>query len=584
MKTSTGSRAFTLTEMLVVISVVIILASMLVLCIDGLYTYAIRLQCQHRMEQLWSACLLYQSQERVLPHAWDFGRKAPWYDTLVESGYLDNKAVAYCPSAEDLQSTYGTGEGGYTPDGSDALVEAVMKALNWLNESHVPYPASGGVMWVAPCGWEWGTNSPVGAGFATLAYAGAGFGVNHAKFGATIRGALDNLVYASYQRNGDFAANMARHDEARYARAYINGVCTMAICDAYRLNGDVVMEGGRSLRDAAQKAADYLTSIQNWEGGFPYHTEAFAPTGYYSDMSANSWAWQGMASAAGAGLLDLSDEDAHHTDYYMDRCAELSGAGWYRASRIDTWDVHASDGNSRWRMTPAVLSSRLLVGMAPDDDRIQTQIAYINQNIDGRNTYMGLASGAFDLYAIYYMTLSLYIYGGEEWENWAEAFPAFVLANGRSVVSEDKHYWHTDGPGWQNHGSYAYPTALAAMCLEMAAAEHFIGSKYNRSFSGAHSYGYNKQIANDENGRRSPARDTIVLMDYLRDGIDYQDPIDYIVPRHDGKVNVMFADGHCEALAAEDLIEEIPNNPDEYRIKRQWLTLEAGSEGHLDED
>ena len=586
MKRRPSRNAFTLTELLVVMSVIIILLSMLVVCVDGIFTYVTRMQCQHQMEQLWDACLMYQNKHRILPNAWDYDVARPWYAMLRTEKFLDDDSVLSCPSS-DISSEYGTGWSGVTGGELDEYFEAVTKALNWLDVSHVPHNPSGGVTWVAPCdpNADWGANSPVGTAFSLLAFTGAGYGVNHTKFGSTIEKALIHLAYTSDIRNGDFALD--NYGSANYARAYINGVCTMAICDAYRLNGDITV-GGRSLKAMAQKAANYLTSIQNWEGGFPYHTAPFdfralGPT--YCDMSANSWAWQGMASAHAAGLLDLSDEAAHHKDYYTDRCAEFSGAGWYRGSRIQPGDgvnpgqyIHPSDGNSRWRMTPAVLSTRLLAGMAPDDPRVQTQISYISQNIDGRNTYMGLATGTFDLYAIYYMTLSLFLHGGEQWENWAAAYPAFVLANRRTVVSADKHYWYSDGIGWEPYGSYAYPTALAAMSFEMVAAEYFPGSKFNMSQAGNHSYGYNNQIANDQNGRRTPAGDTIVLIDYLRSAIGPADPTSYIAPRHGGRVNVFFGDGHTKALTVDELIEEEPDSPGEYRIKSRMMSLQGGSD------
>ena len=79
-------------------------------------------------------------------------------------------------------------------------------------------------------------------------------------------------------------------------------------------------------------------------------------------------------------------------------------------------------------------------------------------------------------------------------------------------------------------------------------------------------YGYNNQIGHGPDGRGlgpsvSEARYTIRVLDYKFYAADHDahtadnDDITCIAPRHGGRANVLFADGHCEALRPECIID-----------------------------
>ncbi|MFH1731594.1 MAG: H-X9-DG-CTERM domain-containing protein [Planctomycetota bacterium] len=209
--------------------------------------------------------------------------------------------------------------------------------------------------------------------------------------------------------------------------------------------------------------------------------------------------------------------------------------------------------------------------------------------------HIQFASGAsgYDVYYIYYATLAFWAAGGSYWDEWVngngagfdgyiEPLIARMTNAGTSPDGPMGYYWPPSISCYYHwYGGKIYPTALATIAMEVSVGNYIPGSKYNTSVAGEHSYGYNRQIANDENGRRKPAGDTIIMMDYMLSGIDpADDPAKCIAPRHGGKANVLFGDGHVEALEYEDLIEKDLTDPAEpkNRIKSHMLSLQPGSD------
>jgi prepilin-type processing-associated H-X9-DG protein len=582
-------KAFTLTELLVVMSVIIILLSMLVVCVDGIFTYAARMQCQHRMEQLWHACVMYSNKHRVLPNAWDFSHGRPWYAQLEAEGYLDNPTAYNCPSS-DMTSSYGSGLGSHAPGSSAAAYDGILHALNWMNNpaNQTDHAASGGVTW--SIGQDPGNRPPFAAksAMAALSFLGAGFTINHPTYGESLEKALRFIMWHSDAEDGNIARYLTSNYEQYFnfnysqTRAYDQGLCVMALCDAYRMMGDVLI-GDRSLMHEAQSATAALAVKGPWGSDLDNYINPAYGSFYYQgglscDNSASSWGWQGLVAGNGAGFIDLdSAEYIGLMNNYVELCAELDGMGRYYGSRFDYGgeDTHL---DSHWRFTPATMAVRLLTGMAHDDPRIQLQVNWIKQDHDGRNTFLGLAEGDLDLYASYYMTLALYQYGGSEWEAWAGKSIQHIIDNKTEGATPEEWYWDLDKAAGSPYAGYIFPTALAAMSIEMDIGEYIPNSRYNVSSAGEHSYGYNKLIASDQYGRRTPAGDTIVLIDYMRSGIDPADPTSYIAPRHGGRANVLFGDGHTEALTVDELIEESPATPGVHRIKSHMISLQGGSD------
>jgi len=98
---------FSLSELIIVITIILLLASMLIVVIDKLYVEAARLRCQHHLEQIYQACVLFRNRnKKALPKAFSneiqlaggLVLKVRWYQALDE--FLSDSAVLGCPSAE----------------------------------------------------------------------------------------------------------------------------------------------------------------------------------------------------------------------------------------------------------------------------------------------------------------------------------------------------------------------------------------------------------------------------------------------------------------------------------------------------
>ena len=102
--------AFSLTELLVVMAVLLILMSLILIGSGTAYDEAMLLRCQHRLEQLGKACQMFTTkhdgQSLAYYNTQNYQR---WYDTLVEEKYVDGRDVLGCP-AETSSFTGGTTE------------------------------------------------------------------------------------------------------------------------------------------------------------------------------------------------------------------------------------------------------------------------------------------------------------------------------------------------------------------------------------------------------------------------------------------------------------------------------------------
>ena len=638
-----AGKGFTLTELLVVMSIIIILLSMLVVCVDGIFVYVTRMQCQHRMEQLWTACVMYSNKNRILPGAWDFDNGRPWYAMLVASGYLDNFGVCTCPSS-DIASTYGEGTSIVSGPIPEERQRALAKCLNWMKANQKPDGAIGYIPGESSAFPQLKDDAGL-TGLGLLAFLGYGRWTSDPQYGDTVEQALMYLINRLQPdgRIGDIDCI-----------AYHQSVVVMALSDAYAMMGDITpADASKPLGDAAQDAFDFLLSIrgERWGDASIGHFEetwsaVWGGITMPYDASVSAWGHQAIGSAKNASIYPSTsgvtwDSIDAVSDTFFARCIRVnrgqcqsghlsvprpaSGTCWcgqpvspltdsyYTCYRFDPFSA-SNEGWEAWgdrgggvgsyeRMTAANLTCRLILGHGlgqdPSDPADRTysnaenafnQMAWLTQGNKHIN-YAKRSGGGYDLYYIYYMTLAMFAAGVDYWDEWLngnssgfDGFVPYLLAgmtnDGPQDVEEPKGYFWDGLYTFDQHevGARVFPTALGAICLDASVGNYVRGSKFNTSVAGVHSYGYNKLIANDENRRRTPAGDTIVLIDYMRSAIDPADPTSYIAPRHGGKVNVFFGDGHTKALTFDELTEEDPDSPGVHRIKSHMLSLQGGSD------
>ena len=610
----TDRKGFTLTELLVVVCVILILMSVLVVGAGGVYTYAMRLKCQHRMEQIWHACQMYANDYRgLLPASWDFAADRPWYQTLADENYLTDERVLACPSS-DLAATIGSGEPGEAEPPADLPVDAtvVQEAINEALRYLQARQDNG--RW----GGTWGFFHGL-SGLATLAFLGNGVDIDHDEFGETLEEAIAWLmdqVYESrnwelYGGSGPVPGTFGQHlggqaypqdpaTEKNYN--YHQGICTMALCDATRMMPDLELtmptSGDRvKLRDMAQMAFKHLIGTQLYaHGGFAYQAgrywDGWNPSSY-ADSSISGWCWQAIMLAKDAELdpspytWDLLAEKQRRcleffcptgganyplTPYWFCNNGSASSASWEAAPPLFAPGV---------RMAALSLGVRLAAGYELDGS-----VAYGTVERDGYEQYQTLTAGdnhiknaqgtdgyTPDLYFLYYMTMAMNVVRGADWE----AYIVVLCDELMDTLQQENGSFPSGLAPYGGNVGDIYTTALGAMTLEIAIADTLPDARWSgegggTSSPGQYSYGYNKLIADFEYGTRKPADDTVVLMDYLKSAIDSEsDTPDDIAARHGGKVNVLFADGRIKAMTVDELVD-----PDTDTIKEGMLTLEPG--------
>jgi len=624
-RTKTG---FTLIELLIVTAVIMILVSIVVFSVQGTYAYAMRLKCQHRMEQVWYACNMYHNDNRgKLPQAWDFEARAPWYVNLYDEGYLDRDDAAGCPLAEAdplVESDEETGgSGGPGPPPSEE-VEAIYMGLRWLaantarivDDPDCPANEWDGdeLYWPEAC--RHGATA-----FAVMAFLRFGFtpedrfssDPDTQAFGEALYGGLKDLIVEQNPDTGFFLENRDDKDHSTkdwdqlagyditpgatgaWNRQHQHAVVTWALAMAHGLLGDQTFHSQfddywddtygagagyapvgyvgywpeRSLAHAAEKALDRpdgwwdvryrpppAPSIASWEqqygGGWAYWNaypgwplDGFPPT-----HTVASWAWDAVAEADAAGL-DMTMRDSMGNPTSNTWLDEMDG--WLDITegpvgrRYDT-------GTFDDRFTAMCLSRRIeRHGVGAADTQLQLGMVMDGEGGSDPGRYLNLAPGG-DLWYVYFMTEALAKVGGTPWENWCgPAFQGLIdrATPGPMVDGKETHYW---GEGlanaWSYRGGDTFATALACMAMEIMTEREDPGGGPVDYLIDPYSFGYNRLLGLN---RRTPAGDTVVLVDYLLWGIRTGDPMSRIAPRHAGRVNVLFPDGRVDALYPEEL-------------------------------
>jgi len=612
---------FTLTELLVVVCVILILMSILVVGAGGIHTYAIRLRCQHRMEQIWQACLLYSiTANGRLPASWDSANSRPWYLTLAESGYLDREDAVGCPSS-DLVSTIGTvtEEGETEPEDTEAS-SIVSKTLDWLVTEN------------NGTGWDTGhERAIVSNAYAVLCFTGAGVDTSHEDYGDTLQIGLQYLMDSQVWEGHTGGMDINKYKGLSHVssnvnrRSYMQGIYSMALCDAYARLGDIrftVHGQDRWLSEAAQDAIDYLHAVlirggnpaQQLAWGFAYDEGEQAGV----DTSASAWCYQAVASALASRITQsgaeiVVDQDfLDRIDWWFENLSVDSANGLYFSMyqrggygllganlepHVPLWSNAQS-----FRCTAMALACRLLLGHEPNASAPigskgrnaheqllwhttkQTRTGVTDPNFLMSRIALPVVTTGWEsstlyndwycIYAIYYTTIAMAMPPRcPAWTDWAGSTPdSLINAAVKDGDGNFAGYWQGSLAPYHNWSTPIYPTALACMSIEAMTSDALPGSKWYVQSAGVHSYGYNRFIANEDYRGRKPANDTVVLIDYLKSAIDNDtDTPDDIAPRHGGKANVLFADGRVKAMTVDELVD-----PDTDTIKRGMLTLEPG--------
>jgi len=546
-----AASGFSLTELLVVVAVILILISILIVGVQGIYSHAAQLNCQHNLEQVGHALQMYTSNsEGLWPAVWNRNTGRSWFQ-VIAAGYLDDPAVLGCPSVGRPPETIAQG----VPDQTEQREEADVywKALRWLKSKQSPdgrFPANG---------FYWPQSS---TGLALLAF--FGFGCTDKQppeFAETVRRAVEYLSSSTAQyKSGTDTGRFTQDNE----KIYNQGICVMALSAAAQMIKDQGLRAkaaaaaqlGINWMATASDAADY--------GGFTYEVPYDATAGGTVDTNATCWFYHGIAAAKDSGLsvpqrvIDKAS-DANQGFFYWAYAAWEGGSAYYRFG-VPNPRKHFSGGQTN---TPVLLATRLVMGQGPASDPCVTNAEYL-YNANQPSAKITAMEPQYSLtYCIYFMNEAMVRMGGKYEDKWRNNFFPEHLLKVMVPVGDDMVYWPNTackdiGGSWSSRGEWGdvYATAMACMALAVGYSDYWLVVEGSPPIADA-SYGYNNRLGA---GRRTVAADTIVLMDYDSWEID-RDDIDVdnndtdadIATRHGGQANALMGDGHVRALYPDDI-------------------------------
>jgi len=611
MKRDPRDRAFSLTELLVVVAVILILVSVLVVGTEAIYANAMQTKCQHRLEQIGAACTMYaNANDGALPPASDFAAGKPWYQLLAEGGHLPTLEVVACPSAEAPPPEV------VQPEPPGEVSASILETLRWLKQMQNP---DGG--WT--CEGSKKAHNAV-SGFAMLVFVLSGCtDMRPPEFSETVKKGIEYII--SQNDNGSFRRGSAEH-------MYTQGIMTMAACEAARRMERPSLQ--QAVRGAAQDGVNYICSKQSdVYGGFTYG-------GPGQDMSVTGWNIQAIRAGINAGLdIPASSQyggsktqlfleksiftggvrcvsglfycwqsncnwvgpDPGTRDCYRNTCtwkgtvgelvngkcpvcnyttyAICPSCGLGTGKKCDWGGLPSECVNGKckvcggavesyaddfgtcyqytslpWsttrsvRLTAAALASRRLMNQSVSSTACQGQMQWLADH----NYEKYATSSISDVYTVYYLTLAIEYMGGARWTQWQAGFQPSLMAK-QILDGGASHGAYPVSFSYGSHGGQILTTCLAALALG-----HMVPHTWAQEMVvGKCTYGYNNQVGLD---RRRPAVDTIMVMDYSHWAIDrdelspeFNDDDSDIALRHSGRANALFGDGSVRALALEEI-------------------------------
>ncbi|MFO7899596.1 MAG: type II secretion system protein [Planctomycetota bacterium] len=588
MPRSGRKAAFSLTELLVVIAVILILVSLVFVVGERMYAKSMQVKCQSRLEKIGQALVMYQNaSDGLMPMAWNPYTGRFWYGTLYLTHLRDPRVFA-CPVAGE-PPPLGHLAGLDGPPPARHYAQPVLGLLRWLSSKQIKEGGNRG-RWptVNVVKGIWGDHPswyPYYEGISGLALlAFLGYGCNDkepAEFAETVRLAVGYLDRVQKKSGGTDDLGCFDADGRDQQIMWAQSICTLAMASAAGTLEDASLR--QKARRSAQLGLQHLSAhhgrqVGDWEcGGFYYYG---APPKYYNPPYAANpgefrgykietplcgWSYQAMSMCDKVGI-PLSARDRRRFDQFCYQGTSPFGYStywWYPPYPEGRIPAGAS---SMERMVPVMLACRLVMGQSPGSGAVVKQADVMLEGPGSHPTSPEYFQneGGKDFHTAYFINLGLLRTGGKYWEPWAAVYPQLVLQHMVSGQPTDAGKPTSFFPydccgtssidGGGNSGGDVYSTAMGAMILEMENKEHWLHPEWEPP-TGECSYGYNNLVGRD---RRSFAADTILVMDYQswvidHDGMDEDDSLDSVATRHSDRANALLGDGSVRALYVEDI-------------------------------
>jgi prepilin-type processing-associated H-X9-DG protein/prepilin-type N-terminal cleavage/methylation domain-containing protein len=569
------TRAFSLTELLVVIAVIVIIAAMLIVGINQAYSNAIQIKCQHRLEQLGQAFSMYSAKSRgTLPQVWSGETGVAWYESLAIT-YLDDPRVLACPLVNELPHIRTADE----IEGINRSETTIyMPVLNWLKDNQMDCGRWDGIGADA----SWWRFPQAMTGYAIMAFIGYGCtDTSPPEYKDTLLRAVEYLSgplaqYKTGPNAGRITGTVSGYQDGSHI--YVQGIALMALAAAYKTIEDADVRA--QVGSAIELGLEWINSKQPWHGCFAYSEGASDSN--KGDTQACGWAYEGIGACKEAGFALPAGMETRADEFFAHNTANNGKAGyrWYPpptgASTAD-W--------LQERHTCTAMMAWLAMGKSTGESTVQAQLAYITRPAYGSQDHIYYfthpTKGSWyrpgdgtDRYQFYHTTRALKRIGGTYWSNWVdgnpslmaeagtvpfEGFPKYIYKHlidaGTDGDGQPMAYWPQSVANSAQSGSQCgdlYATTLSLCFLSYSHTDHWEEEGQTGYGDGWASYGYNNQLGRSG---MTVSTDTIIVMDYSKAAVDRDDfePENNdtdaeIAFRHGGRANVLFADGAVRPL------------------------------------
>jgi hypothetical protein len=218
---------------------------------------------------------------------------------------------------------------------------------------------------------------------------------------------------------------------------YSHAIATVCLCEAVGMTGDP------QLQPAAQAAVNYVVRAQHEKGGWRY------TPGTPGDVSVTGWQVQALRSGRAAGL-DVPESAFEKASAFLDAMSADGGATY----------GYTDNKTSQPAMTAVALLCRQYGGWTPRKPALGRGVEQLKKNPP--------ASGAWDVYYLYYATQVLHFAGGDDWHTfWNPRVRDLLVGRQNKSDGPDGGSWSADETQTGRAGGRHATTCLAVLTLEV---------------------------------------------------------------------------------------------------------------------
>ena len=293
-------------------------------------------------------------------------------------------------------------------------------------------------------------------GYALLCFLGAGYDHDHPnRYRRVVQRGLDWLISAQ-NADGSFGSR---------GRNYENGVCTMALAEAYAMTNDP------ALREPAQKGVDNLLENQlQSDDGYPLAWNYKGPNPTRIDSSVSGWCVMALKSAK-AGGLDVGD-GLTGAKRWLEAAWKATNPDWAdleggsetadESGFCYTWNPQSNEFKGSNRTCIGGLCA-VFLGYRQGDVMLETMANWVmNHDFPDTQAY------PTNTYYMYYNTLFIFQVGGERWKRWNDTVRDMLID--AQHANDDCFDGSWDWEGTKFHGSDTgrlLSTAYCCLSLEV---------------------------------------------------------------------------------------------------------------------